>query len=832
MEYDLNLREYWRIVRKRKFIVLFATFMMGLFSFGIAYMKKPVPVYETTATVKIEKSSTTTGIYLEALSWSGADYLETQASIITSYPIMEKVAKEIGLIDKDLDSIEVRSRSDLINSVLELKDKVLAEREGNSNLINITAQSHDPKTTQKIANTVARVYMIEHTNEVNKRTFESRKFIEDQLEVVAEKLRKAEESVREFRERHKLLSLNSQTASLLGHLTTAEAEHMKVMKAIEEMSFMFGRLKYAKNKPITTKESFYINEASTLYKNLNAKLVALLLEKDTLLLTYTEEYPKIKEINTQVNEIAKNMSAQLAERISVTEKRSKSIKAKIDDLQQELKRLPDKGLKLARLERDVQLNEKVYSLLESKLQEAKIKEAAKIEEVVIVKPALEPNSPIESSQVKLKAFMGAVIGFIIGLVFAFVYETFDTSIGAIKEIEEFVGLSVLGVIPAIDIKEIKEVLKKIYKKEDFSDVFLKRKSRLLTHFMPNSTSSECYRAMRTNVQFAGLDKQLKTIAFTSAVANEGKSTTIVNAAIAMAQAQNKVLLVEGDLRKPVISRWFGVEPLPGLTDVILGSYGWHDAVRTITDIMLGEMDVEEVMLTPGLDNLHIIPCGHVPPNPAELLNSKNLTKFLDEVKAEYDVILIDLPPILSAAESAIVSANVDAVVMVYKAGKTARGALRRAKDQLEHANANIMGIVLNELKAEISSDYTDIDYHRYYGYEEEKGAKKPPWVSLPAFLKKVYQRKKSKKRKKAERDKRPLWQKVAIVLCAFIMLGIGLFWRETSRTKPVEHSKSSPHKKIVKEERQAVNRLSSQAYKDSTTRQLDDLTPPGPDETK
>jgi capsular exopolysaccharide synthesis family protein len=245
--------------------------------------------------------------------------------------------------------------------------------------------------------------------------------------------------------------------------------------------------------------------------------------------------------------------------------------------------------------------------------------------------------------------------------------------------------------------------------------------------------------MRTNIQFAGFDKQLRIIAFTSSVAKEGKSTTIVNTALAMAQAQNKVLLVDADLRRPVISRWFGIEPLPGLTEIILGSYRWQDTVRTITDIMLGDMDVDDVMQTPGLDNLHIIPCGHIPPNPAELINSESLTHFFEDIREEYNLVLIDLPPILNAAETAVVSAKADAVIMIYKAGRTARGALRRAKDQLEHVRANITGIVLNELNAEVSPDYTDIDYYRYYGHEEEGSVeeRKPVWVSVSAFFRKV-----------------------------------------------------------------------------------------------
>lgn len=822
MEYDLNVREYWRILRKRKVIVLFSTLMMAIFSFGIAYIKKPVPAYETTATLKIEKSTTATGIYLEALSWSGADYLETQVSIVASYPIMEKVAKEMRLIDKNLDANAIRSNSRLINTVLELKDRVSATREGDTNLVNITSRAADPRMAQEIANTVARVYTIEHTNEVNKRTTESRKFIEEQIERVGEKLEQAEERVKRFRERHKLVSLDSQTSILLGRLTTAEAEYAKLAKLVEVMSDVFNRLEPGKNKPISTKETFYVDEASALYKNLSAKLVSLLLEKDALLLTYTEEHPKVKKIDSQSSEIARNMTNELGGKLSSIRKRVKDIKATIEDYQQRLELLPDKRLTLARLERDVKLNEKVYSLLESKLQEAKIMEAGRIEEIVIVRPALEPQTPINSSQVIPKTAMGAVIGFIIGLIFAFVYETLDTSIGAIKEVEEFLGVTVLGVIPAIDMKEVKGALEGIYKREEFSNSFLKAKARLITHFIPKSTAAECYRAMRTNLQFTGFDRQLRTIAFTSAVSDEGKSTTVVNTSIAMAQAQNRVLLVEADFRKPVISRWLGIEPLPGLTEVILGSYGWRDTIRTIADIMLGEMDVEEVMLTPGLDNLHIIPCGQVPPNPAEVINSDNLIRFFEETRQEYDVILVDLPPVLSVADTSIVSARVDAVMMVYRAGSTARQALRRAKGQLEQVRANVIGVVLNELKAEISSDYTEIDYHRYYGYDTGEGSPmrgrlsiplpgflkklyqvKNSWkkISLAKFIKELYQGGKSRKTRRKGAGRMTLWRKVAIVFFAFMMLGIGVRWREASRREPLWQSHSGMRRKIIDEQR-------------------------------
>lgn len=779
MEYDLNLREYWRIIRKRKAIVFFSAVLMGALSFGLAFLQKPVPIYESTATVKVEKSSTTTGVFLEALAWSSADYLATQTSIITSYPIMEKVAKELGRIDSKLDSNEIRADSDLITIVLALKDMVIAEREGDSNLINITSQSKDAKEAQSIANTVGKVYAIEHSEEVNKRTFDSRLFIENQLKRVGERLRQAEDAVRAYREEHKLVSLDSQTTELLRKIATAEAKQLEISESVDEIGLVLDRIITAKENPLTSKDSFFISNPPPIYNNLNAKLVTLLLEKDSLSLTYTDEHPKVTEISSQINEILANMQSLLEEMLSTAQIRSDDLTGNINKYQHEISALPDKGLTLARLERDVVLNEKVYAQLESKLQDANIMAAAKIEEVTIVKPALEPRRPINSPKIRLKALAGAFIGFIIGLVFAFVYETMDTSIGAIEEIEEFTELKVLGTIPAADIRELKESAKKHLSGVDFSDEALTKRLKLVTHYLPNTVPSECYRSVRANVLFAGHDRQVKTIGFTSAVAGEGKSTSITNVAIAMAQANNKVLLVEADLRKPTIAKSFGIDATPGLTDLILGSYEWRDVVQNITDFMLGEMDVDEVVLNPGLDNLHVIPSGSVHSNPAELLSSPELDKFLEEAKKEYEFILFDLSPVLSAADASIACSKMDAGVIVYRAGGTSRGALRRAKTQLDNAHVNIIGIVINGLKAEMSLDYSDMHYHRYYMDKDRVGGggavitKKPAWLAEgpQKFIKK---QRSSWVPKGVEKI---AWWKVGVIIFAFLLLGLGVFWQ-------------------------------------------------------
>jgi len=198
-----------------------------------------------------------------------------------------------------------------------------------------------------------------------------------------------------------------------------------------------------------------------------------------------------------------------------------------------------------------------------------------------------------------------------------------------------------------------------------------------------------------------------------------------------------VLLIESDLRKPMISRLFGIDKIPGLSDVILGNYEWRDVVRTITDFVTGGMKIEDIMMTPGIDNINIITSGTISPNPAEILNSKRMEDFISQVREVYDVILFDSSPALAAADASIMASKMDGVILVYHVGKIARGGLKRAKDQLESVKANVMGVVLNKLQAEISPDYTEFKYDRYYTYGEEKktpSGPKTPWAKIKEKL--------------------------------------------------------------------------------------------------
>jgi len=191
----------------------------------------------------------------------------------------------------------------------------------------------------------------------------------------------------------------------------------------------------------------------------------------------------------------------------------------------------------------------------------------------------------------------------------------------------------------------------------------------------------------------------------------------------MAQAGQKVMIIGSDFRKPMIYRLFGLKRSPGLSEVLIGKASWKKVVNTATDILLGGLEYEKILKTPGIENLHIITCGERTPNPAELLSFAEMDDFIQELKQEFDVILFDSSPTLPVTDSAILGAKADGVILVYQAGKTARQALFRSKIQLENVDVKVIGVVINNLKAKYIEDVTPYQKYRYYGYYGEKQEK-------------------------------------------------------------------------------------------------------------
>lgn len=217
---------------------------------------------------------------------------------------------------------------------------------------------------------------------------------------------------------------------------------------------------------------------------------------------------------------------------------------------------------------------------------------------------------------------------------------------------------------------------------------------------PKSPVAESYRTLRTNIQFSTFDKEIQTIVVTSAAPGEGKSTTIGNLAIVMAQSGKKVLLIDCDLRKPSIHKKFRITNQAGLTNILLYDVDPFDIFHKHSD------------------NLYILTTGQLPPNPAEVIASKKLKGFIEKIKDEFDYILIDSPPLIAVTDAQILSRLCDGTILVVSSGEAERETVKRAKDLLNKVNANIIGVVLNKLELKTRKGY---GYYYYYGEEERKG---------------------------------------------------------------------------------------------------------------
>ena len=732
-QYDINLREYWRVVKKRKPIVILTVILLTAFSVTLTKLRAPTPLYESACSVKFEKAISPVGIYTQFLSWGPGDMIQTQMAVIKGYPVFTKVAKALGRIDKAEKPTPAVGRI-----ISELQSQVQVKREAESNIVNITATAGKPAFAAQLANQVALAYKQTRAEEINQRIAEAIKFIEGQLTIVGERLKRSEERLQEFRRKRDVIAINSQSSNLLSRAYSLETRLSDTLEAKIELEAVMERIQGASSRPLSSERSFSSDKASPLYQKLNTKLVDLMLERDSLLIQYTSSHPKVVELSAQVSEIARKMIIELESQLNTLAQREESLRKEIALISTQVEALPVKGLELARLERDVERTSQVYSLLETKHQEALIQNAEKPDEVIIVRPAFEPTSPINRPNMTSSGLLGSLIGLVLGLVFAFIIETLDTSLGAIGDVEQTLGLPVVGLIPHVESKD--------------------GRPPLIPYLGSHSVLAESFRSLRTTLQFSVLEKDIKSMVITSASPLEGKSVVAANLAIAMAQGGLKTVLLSTDLRKPMLYKLFGIKGSPGVSDLLLGSSDASQAIRTVTDLLMGEMGVDDIMLTPGIDNLHIITCGKISSNPGELIESDKLKELLDALNNNYDVVLMDTPPLIFAADASILAMKSDGVLLVYRAGEVGRGILKRIKDQLEQVKANIIGVVLNGVKAEISPDFEVVShykYYHYYGYGDE-----------------------TKKTRTKEKRRRHNKSRRLLLLCMALLLPIGvLLWQ-------------------------------------------------------
>ncbi|MSS73766.1 MAG: polysaccharide biosynthesis tyrosine autokinase [Candidatus Latescibacteria bacterium] len=831
-QYDVNIRDYWRIVRKRKAIIIFAAVMLGLFVMIATLLSRPAPIYRAESKVRFQISQVMENpLGGRTVSYaSGTDDLETQKEIITSYEVLERVAIRTGRLDTTAARPPSEREEQRINAILNIRGKVSAENEGTTSIVNIAVTDGRPQHARDLANAIAEVYRDYNLEMTNRQATRSREFILGQRNATRDSVFQIEQQIKDFRLRENIMSVESQTAVVLGRMSAAEDVLKQTQSAIQNIDRVLGGIQGDGASAERTLATLLPDEGGGAFSQLQGQLVDLNVRRNSLLVEFTEQHPQLKEIDARKQDVIRDMLQALRNRREALRRQEQTQQMGLDTETGAYQKLPELGLTLANLEQQLRLKSELLLFYERQAQEAEIRNKEEIQEVEIIQRALLPDAPINPSSPLTTSVVGTIMGLILGVVFAFIAETLDTSIGTIEDVEEYLHVSVVGIIPHIDIDEVKESLIRKGVPEQDTET-LERRARLAAHFDPQSTLAESYRALRTNIQFVNVERGAKVISVTSASNQEGKSTTVSNLAMTMAQAGNRVLLVDCDLRKPTVYRMFGLDRESGLTDVILGNYAWRDVVRTVTDIMTGGLGMEDIMMTPGMDNLNIITSGAIPPNPAEITDSRRMNEFIAEAREAYDIVLFDSPPVLQATDATVLGTKVDGVLIVYKIGQVSRGALRRAKLQLDNLNIPVLGIVLNGLRAEVSEDFQDLRYYTYYSYGSErkeltrmekfKKSLKPITDTLQkarALLRREGREEAPHLPAEIELEIEPTWWDLMAKILIYLLLGgfvvLGLLWQIGFFDAPHRPEPPIPRRQLQQEGRKdpSQTRARSTAY--------------------
>ena len=329
-----------------------------------------------------------------------------------------------------------------------------------------------------------------------------------------------------------------------------------------------------------------------------------------------------------------------------------------------------------------------------------------VQNVIVIDAAELPTKPIKPNKT-LNIAIAALLGLMFGVFLVYFLELLDRTVKTDKDVQRHLALSTIGEIPLFEGEDrsskkgvariIKRSLWRLNPNSKGTDSANTSKS-LISLLDPKAPASEAYRSLRTNIGYTSVDKQVQTIVITSAGPEEGKTTTLVNLAISLAQLGKKVLVIDADLRKARIHKYFSLPNDNGVTDIIVNKYKVKDAVKKIEEV----------------DNLYVITSGAYPPNPAEILESKKMADLLETVRTDYDIILIDTPPVGQLTDAAILGKMADGVILVIASGETHIDFAKHAKSRLEKVNARVLGAVITKINGAAGGTY----YYRYYNYNQ------------------------------------------------------------------------------------------------------------------
>jgi capsular exopolysaccharide synthesis family protein len=667
------------------------------------WVKSQPQVYETKSSILVEASVPQVfgSAVQDALDPTPAnfymmqDFLQTSRKVLTSDSLARRVATRLQMTTAG-DFFPDGRVSQSVEEVGEtLLNYFTADVVAETRVLLVTARHTNPDWAKKIADAVADEFVADSEKAretLNQRTSDQ---LADELDRLRKSLHEAELALYEYKSKHDLLTVSmedrtNQVARQIDKFTDALTE-VKLRRLQRQSQLTeLRKLKEldALHVPVLG------GDMPQILGDLRRSYIEEQRRLAELKTRYQDGHPQVQQQVSKVEQILRELTREVEVALSASQIRYNEASSDEQKVLTEFQLVKQEGMRLSRLEieynklkRDADSFQKQYNLILNRSKESGMIGRFRLSKIRVLDYARKPKVPV-SPRVRVILALSVVFALLLGVVLALLLDVLDRTVKAPQDLETLLGVPLLGVVPSFS-----------------TNVRGENKARppdLYVAYHPRSTVAEACRAIRTNLTFAGADQKLKTLLLTSSLPKEGKTLCCVSLGTVLAKLGAKTLIVDCDLRRPRIARAFGLSATVGLTNVLVG-----------------ENTLDEVIRSSDVENLSVLPAGPTPPNPAELLNGRHFRELLKTVSERFDHVLIDSPPAVPVTDPAILATLVDGVVLIVRHAQTPKEAAIRATQHMLDVGGRIVGVVLNAM------DASGKNYRSYYGHYAEYKTDEP-----------------------------------------------------------------------------------------------------------
>ncbi len=743
---NYSFKELFYIFSKHRKILVSTVLFCVIISLLMVFIQQPI--YYSSSMIMIEDQSSTMDIFEMGLEVE-KNYIQNEIQIIKSLTTSERAVRSL-LDSEHINNLYLFNTREYNSNILSnwiyqtpvvslissnvsdrrvtllakrLQRRINLQHQRNTDILSISIESVDPFEAALLVNTLVQEYRLMDMEWVTGEMFHLKTFLIEQIEKKELELSQSEDELKLFQKEEKIFGIDDNSKLILQNLINAETQ---LHNAKAENNILNERKRYIQGQ-LTSKEK---NLSESVSNSISDRLSALkgeIATKEAELISAStqqgEDHQIVKNLKIKLDKLKNNLEKETRTLISqgmsvadpikfrqelvdsvisftaiiaMLDTKEIELQKLVDKYESRLSSLPEKVLEFSRLSRNLSINSDTYSLMRQKLDEARINEASQIGNVRIIDEA-KPNLSRISPRKRYNILLGLVFGLVFAVSLILLIEYFDQTIKSLDQIDKL-GLTVLAIIPSIGESD-KSRRKKTKKYQKLLGDADKIQRRMVTQEDPKSPVSEAYRSLRTSLVYSTKSEKSNSnvILVSSPGPGEGKTTTIVNLAITYANLGKRTILLDTDLRKPVVHKVFSIDREPGITRYLSGLEEDHTNIINKTDVK----------------NLDVVTCGVVPPNPSELLSSQKMELLVEKLNKEYDVVLFDSPPLLAVTDSFISMKYASQFILVIRCAKTEKGALNRSLQQLELANAPFKGVVMNAI--DVSNSYGGY-YYNYYQY--------------------------------------------------------------------------------------------------------------------